>query len=146
MRLWHKTSNLFMHIIFFSSVIIFLLDFIGGTKALWYCDILTHICSWFTYFFFVRFHIINLASLSNILFFLLTLFRKERKKNKGKHFLSTQFSSFLYVYHIDSLALHTLHMFTLLTFGQPFMKFSVYDFFVDFFLFLNFSFHYRLFF
>ena len=78
----------------FSSVIIFLLDFIGGTKALWYCDILTHICSWFTYFFFVRFHIINLASLSNILFFLLTLFRKERKKNKGKHFLSTQFSSF----------------------------------------------------
>lgn len=131
----------------FSSVIIFLLDFIGGTKALWYCDILTHICSWFTYFFFHSFSYHKSGiTLSNILFFLLTLFRKERKKNKGKHFLSTEFSSFLYVYHIDSLALHTLHMFTLLTFGQPFMKFSVYDFFVDFFLFLNFSFHYRLFF
>lgn len=38
---------------------------------------------------------------------------------------------------MDSLALHTLHMFTLLTFGQPFMKFSVYDFFVDFFFVLK---------
>lgn len=130
MRLWHKTSNLFMHIIFFSSVIIFLLDFIGGTKALWYCDILTHICSWFTYFFFVRFHIINLASLSNILFFFCLPFSEKREKRIKENIFSVHsFHLFLYVYHIDSLALHTLHMFTLLTFGQPFMKFSVYDFF-----------------
>ena len=135
MRLWHKTSIFFMHIIFFHLSSFFFQIFIGGTKALWYCDILTHIFSWFTYFFFHSFSYHKSGiTLSNILFFLLTLFRKERKKNKGKHFLSTEFSSFFYMYIIQiSLALHTLHMFTLLTFGQPFMKFSVYDFFVDFF-------------
>lgn len=64
----------------FSSVIIFLLDFIGGTKALWYCDILTHICSWFTYFFFILFHIINLASLFPIYYFFAYPFQKREKK------------------------------------------------------------------
>jgi hypothetical protein len=146
MRLWHKTSNLFMHIIFFSSVIIFLLDFIGGTKALWYCDILTHICSWFTYFFFVRFHIINLASLSNILFFLLTLFRKERKKNKGKHFLSTQFSSFfICISYRFTCSTYSPHVY-IIDFWSAFYEVLSLRFFFRLFLFLNFSFHYRLFF
>ena len=119
----------------FSSVIIFLLDFIGGTKALWYCDILTHICSWFTYFFFHSFSYHKSGiTLSNILFFCLPFSEKREKRIKENIFSVHSFHLFyMYVYHIDSLALHTLHMFTLLTFGQPFMKFSVYDFFFDFF-------------
>ena len=95
MRLWHKTSIFFMHIIFFSSVIIFLLFFYRrdeSTVVLWH----THTYLFLVYILF--FHSFSYhksgITLSNILFFLLTLFRKERKKNKGKHFLSTEFSSF----------------------------------------------------
>jgi hypothetical protein len=80
----------------FSSVIIFLLDFIGGTKALWYCDILTHICSWFTYFFFILFHIINLASLFPIyyLFFCLPFSEKREKRIKENIFSVQSFHLF----------------------------------------------------
>lgn len=147
MRLWHKTSIFFMHIIFFHLSSFFFQILQEGRK---HCGIVTYshiFVPGLHTFFFILFHIINLASLFPIYYFFCLPFSEKREKRIKENIFSVQsFHLFLYVYHIDSLALHTLHMFTLLTFGQPFMKFSVYDFFVDFFLFLNFSFHYRLFF
>jgi len=127
----------------FSSVIIFLLDFIGGTKALWYCDILTHICSWFTYFFFHSFSYHKSGiTLSNILFFLLTLFRKERKKNKGKHFLSTEFSSFfICISYRFTCSTYSPHVYIIDFWSAFYEVLSLRFFFCRLFLFLNFSFH-----
>lgn len=93
--MWHKTSNFVMHIIFFHLSSFFFQIFQEGRK---HCGIVTYshifVPGLHTFFFHSFSYHKSGITLSNILFFLLTLFRKERKKNKGKHFLSTQFSSF----------------------------------------------------
>ena len=108
MRLWHKTSIFFMHIIFFHLSSFFFQIFIGGTKALWYCDILTHICSWFTYFFFILFHIINLASHFPIYYFFCLPFSEKREKRIKENIFSVQ--SFHLFFICISYRFHLLYI------------------------------------
>lgn len=132
----------------FSSVIIFLLDFIGGTKALWYCDILTHICSWFTYFFFHSFSYHKSGiTLSNILFFCLPFSEKREKRIKENIFSVHSFHLFLYVCisYRFTCSTYSPHVY-IIDFWSAFYEVLSLRFFFRLFLFLNFSFHYRLFF
>ena len=140
MRLWHKTSNLFMHIIFFHLSSFFFQILQEGRK---HCGIVTYshiFVPGLHTFFFILFHIINLASLFPIYyFFLLTLFRKERKKNKGKHFLSTEFSSFfICISYRFTCSTYSPHVY-IIDFWSAFYEVLSLRFFCRLFLFLNFS-------
>ena len=90
MRLWHKTSIFFMHIIFFHLSSFFFQILQEGRK---HCGIVTYshiFVPGLHTFFFILFHIINLASLFPIYYFLCLPFSEKREKRIKENIFSVQ--------------------------------------------------------